>query len=88
LPLVVNGWALLYHPVFGDRYRVLRDEVRRLKSELAPEEYRQHPLVKLVAVVRRLILEVVPINPDAADFRLRGDLSAFRRAKGYCLPPR
>jgi toxin YhaV len=88
LPLVVNGWTLLYHPVFGDRYRALRDEARRLRSDLAPEDYRRHSLVKLAASVRRLVLEIVPTNPDAPDFRLRGDLGAFRRAKGYGLPLR
>ena len=87
MPLVVDGWTLLYYPIFGDRYRALRDEVRRLRSELAPDEYRQHPLVNLAARVRRLVLETVPANPDAADFRLRGNLGGFRRAKEHGLPP-
>lgn len=31
---------------------------------------------------------IVPADPDHADFRLRGDLSQFRRAKGRGLPSR
>ncbi|HEX5415903.1 MAG TPA: type II toxin-antitoxin system YhaV family toxin [Chloroflexota bacterium] len=88
MPLVVNGWTLLYHPVCGDRYRQLRAEARRLKAALSPEEFRRHPRVKLAAHVRRLILEIVPANPDAVEYRLRGDLARFRRAKGHGLPPR
>jgi toxin YhaV len=88
LPLIVNGWTLLYHPVFGNRYAELREEARRLKGRLPEAEYRAHPLVKLGAAVRRLVMETVSADPDHPDFRLSGDLSAFRRAKGHGLPPR
>ncbi len=88
MPLVVEGWTLLYHPVFGDRYRALRDEARRLKRALPEGEFVEHPLVKLVAAVHRLITVVVPADSNAPEFRLRGDLARFRRAKGHGLPPR
>ena len=88
MPLVVNGWRLLYHPIFGARYTHLRAEVKRLRRTLPDDDFRVHPLVKLVAAVRRLILEIVPDDPNAAEFRLSGDLAAFRRAKGRGLPPR
>lgn len=88
MALVVNGWTLLYHPVFGDRYAALRDEARELKKRLGPEEWRQHPVVKLAAGVRRMVMEVVLQNPLAPAFRLRGDLAAFCRASGLALPPR
>ena len=88
MPLVANGWTLLYHPLFGRRYTVLRNEARRLKRRLPPEEFRQHPLVKLVAAVHRLVTAIVPADPNAPEFRLRGDLAKFRRARGRGLPPR
>jgi toxin YhaV len=88
VPLVVNGWTLLYHPVFGARYQALRNEARRLKSQLPPAAFVQHPVVKLVAAVRRLVLETVPADPNAAEFRLRAGLARFRRARGHGLPPR
>ena len=88
MPLVAEGWTLLYHPVFGDRYRALRDEARRLKRVLPEGDFVEHPLVKLVAAVHRLITVVVPADPNAPEFRLRGDLARFRRAKGHGLPLR
>ena len=88
MPLVLNGWTLLYHPVFGRRYTELRSEARRLKRELPREQFVQHPLVRLAAVIHRLIVEIVPANPDAPEFRLRGGLARFRRARGRGLPPR
>jgi toxin YhaV len=88
VPLVVNGWTLLYHPVFGQRYAELRNEARRLKRELPPDAFAAHPLVKLVAAVRRLLVEIVPADPNAPEFWLRGELARFRRARGHGLPPR
>jgi hypothetical protein len=80
VPLVVNGWTLLYHPLFGRRYTELRNEARRLKRRLPPAEFRQHPLVKLVAAVHRLVTAIVPPDPNSPEFRLRGNLAKFRRA--------
>jgi toxin YhaV len=88
MPLVVNGWTILYGDEFGRRYTELRAEVRRLQKTLPPEEYRRHPTVKLAAGVYRLVNEIVPADPDAPDFRLGRDLSRYRRAKGSGLPPR
>ena len=88
MPLIVNGWTLLYHPVFGRRCAELREEARRFRGRLPEAEYRAHPLVKLGAAVRRLVLETIPADPDHSDFRLSGDLSAFRRTKARGWPPR
>jgi toxin YhaV len=38
--------------------------------------------------VTRLVDEIVPAEPNAAEFRLRGGLRKFRRAKGHGLPER
>ncbi len=86
--LEVNGWKLLYHPVFGDRYAQLRARARELKASLPPREFTKHPDVKLVAAVRRAILEIIPEDPNRPDFWLGADLAAFRRVKGYGLPDR
>jgi toxin YhaV len=86
--LVQNGWKLFYHPVFGDHYARLRDRARVLKKQLSDEEFRRHPDAKLVAAIRRAILEVIPNNPNRPDFWLKGNLAQFRRAKGYGLPDR
>ncbi|MCL5957968.1 MAG: type II toxin-antitoxin system YhaV family toxin [Chloroflexi bacterium] len=62
--------------------------MRKLKRELPPQEYVEHPVVRLTAAVYRLVTDIVPSDPDAREFLLRGELAKFRRAKGHGLPPR
>lgn len=85
--LEANGWKLLYHPVFGDRYAQLRARARELKASPA-SEFATHPDVKLVAAIRRAVLGIIPEDPNRPDFWLSADLAAFRRVKGYGLPDR
>ncbi len=47
-----------------------------------------HPDVKLLAAVVRIVGTIVPADPDHPDFRLSGELARFRRAKGHGLPAR
>ena len=87
-PPRINGWLVLLHPLFAQRYRALREEALRLKQAIADQDWRQHPTVKLVAALRALVLEIVPQDPNAPAFRLHVPLEHFRRAKGKGLPPR
>ncbi len=86
--LEANGWKLLYHPVFGDRYAQLRARARELKASLPAGEFSTHPDVKRVAAIRRAVLEIIPEDPNRPDFWLSADLAAFRRVKGFVLPDR
>lgn len=86
--LEVNGWKIFYHPVFGDHYNQLRARARELKETLSADEFKAHSEVKLLAAVKRAITEVVPTDPNRADFWLRDDLAKFRRVKGFGLPDR
>lgn len=89
MALVINGWTILYYPpLFGRRFAELREEARRLKKTLPEKDYGEHPKVKLAASINHLVTKVVPLNPDAPEYRLSGDLAAYRRAKGKGLPPR
>lgn len=83
-----HGWKLLYHSVFGDHYRELRERVRGLKARLPERDFREHPDAKLAAAIRRVILEIIPQDPNRADFWLRRELGHFRRVKGHGLPDR
>jgi len=83
-----HGWQVLLWPTFAERYEELRAEARRLKASLPPEQFIKHPKVKLVAAISRLVTDRIPQDPNASDYRLRGPLAAFRRAKGHGLPPR
>jgi toxin YhaV len=84
----INGWLVLLHPLFAQRYQTLREEALRLKQDLSDQEWRQHPTVKLVAALRALVLEIVPRDPNAPEFRLHAPLQHVRRATGKGLPPR
>ena len=78
---------MVFAPPFAARYEKLLSEAERLRRRLPEAEYRAHPTVKLLAAVTRLIDEI-PGDPNATDFRLRGTLRKFRRAKGRGLPDR
>ena len=82
--MVSNGWALYYHRVF----QAALDELEATVTQLArddPKGYKTHPKTKLLASVYRAVTELVPANPDAADFRLGKTLgpgnSNWRRVK-------
>lgn len=83
-----HGWKLLYHPVFGDHYLRLRARARELKEQLSPQELAAHPDVKLLAAVRRTIMDTVPEDPNRPDFWLGANLDKFRRVKRHGLPDR
>jgi toxin YhaV len=73
-----------FHPQFRRRFDAL--VAAAAKAERVGRS--DHPDVKLLAAVVRLVEMIVPADPDHPDFRLRGDLGRFRRAKGRGLPSR
>lgn len=85
---VSNGWTIYFHRVFEERYRELLARAARLKKRLPAEQYKQHPEVKLLARLNRVITETIPADPESSAFWLKGDLSKFRRTKGHGLPDR
>ena len=85
-----HGWRLYTFEPFARRLKALKAEVERLRAR-APEGYRRHPTTLLLASVYKAITEVVPSNPDHADFRVGHTLGPehahWRRIKRG-LPPR
>jgi toxin YhaV len=81
---VRHGWHLRGWPGFNAQMAKLANEVRRLAAA-DPTGYRQHPQAKLLAVVRRLIADVISTDPNAAEFQLGNTLGPqhrhWRRAK-------
>ncbi len=82
--MIANGWRLYYHRAF----KATLDELEAVVSKLAaadPTGYRSHPKTRLLASVYRAVTQLVPANPDAADFRLGKTLGAgnshWRRVK-------
>jgi toxin YhaV len=81
---VRNGWRLLAWPAIARQLEELGREVRRL-AEADPNGYKQHPQVKLLAVIRRLLLEIIPADPNGHALQLGNTLGPehrhWRRAK-------
>lgn len=87
--MLINGWKIYFlKRLFGKQRRDLQAEVRRLKTKLPPQNYRQHPKVKLYAAIMRAIKELIPAEPLAAKFALTGQLKNYRRVKKLGLPNR
>ena len=82
--MIANGWNLYYFRTF----KAALDELEAVVTKLAaqdPSGYKTHPQTKLLASVYRAITQLVPANPDAADFRLGKTLGSdnthWRRVK-------
>ena len=67
--MIANGWSLYYFRLFKATLDELEAVVNRLAAD-DPEGYKAHPKTKLLASVYRAVVQLVPANPDAADFRL------------------
>lgn len=76
--MVVNGWRLFVYPLFEQQLRRLADKVEALAAK-DPIGYREHPTAKLLATVHRYIREVIPRDPNAAEFRQGNTLGPDNR---------
>lgn len=89
LPLLRHGWEIAFQPqLFALQYEELKAEVKRLKQELDPQAFVQHPQVKLLAAVMEGIKERIVADPYASRVALRGSLRRYGRLKGLGLPDR
>lgn len=85
----INGWQIYFvRRFFGQQRQELRAEVRRLKQELSAEDYIRHPTVKLYTGVMRAIKEMIPADPYATQFTLKGSLRKYGRVKKMGIPNR
>ena len=74
----VNGWTLFTHPLFREQLENLTKRVEILSRD-RPADYHSHPSAKLLATVRRYILENIPSDPASREFRLGHALGADNR---------
>lgn len=72
------GWRLFVHRFFREQLESLTLRVERLAKQ-EPDGYESHPSAKLLATIRRLILEVIPRDPGAPEFRLGNTLGPDNR---------
>ena len=82
--MLQNGWQLFYFRLFKAALDELEADVTRLAKQ-DPRGYKAHPKTRLLASVYKSITQLVPANPDHADFRLGKTLGAeyanWRRVK-------
>lgn len=72
-PLVIGGWTMFAHPLFLSQMRGLMDEVDALRAK-DPEGYVRKNAAKRLAAIRKIILELIPADPGAPQFRQGGTL--------------
>lgn len=77
-PLVVNSWSIYAHPLFLDQLDALIAEVEARKAR-DPLTYTAKNGAKRLAAIYKLIAEVIPSDPAAAQFRQGGTLGPDRK---------
>lgn len=77
-PLVVKTWSLYAHPLFLDQLEQLIGEVEARKAR-DPATYRKKNCTKRLAAILKLVTEVIPSDPAAAQFRQGDTLGADRK---------
>jgi toxin YhaV len=76
--MIVNGWKLYVYPLFDRQLQHLEDQVEALAAT-DPTGGKERPAAKLLAAIHRLIFEIVPRDPNAAEFRQGNTLGADNR---------
>jgi toxin YhaV len=76
--VVVNGWRLYIHPPFDQQLQRLVEQVEALAAK-DPIGFRGQPAAKLLATVNRYIREIIPKDPNAAQFRQGNTLGPDNR---------
>ena len=84
----INGWTILFHPLFNDQWQQLLHQVKSLRSRLPIEDFVKHPQVKLFKALTVGIEEKIPHDPLASYFALRKPLDKYSRLKKMGLPNR
>ncbi|HXM95428.1 MAG TPA: type II toxin-antitoxin system YhaV family toxin [Candidatus Dormibacteraeota bacterium] len=76
--MVINGWRLFAHPLFTQQLERLTAQVEALAAKDVAT-YKEQPATKLLATIRRYILEIIPRAPNAAEFRQGNTLGQDNR---------
>jgi toxin YhaV len=74
----VNGWTLYLHPLFQQQLEKLTVQVEALQTK-DPAQYKEQPATKLLATINRYMREIIPRDPNAAEFRQGNTLGADNR---------
>ena len=75
---IVNGWTLYAHPLFLDQLERLTNAIERAAKK-NPTGFAASADAKLLAAMRKLMFEVIPIDPARPEFRQGGTLGQARK---------
>lgn len=84
----INGWNILFHPIFNDQWQELLSSIKNLKSQLSQQDFVRHSQVKLFKAITVAIEEKIPTDPLASHFALKNTLKKYSRVKGMGIPKR
>lgn len=76
--ITVNGWTLYAHPLFLDQLEKLTVAVEKAATK-DPKGYTSTANAKLLAAVRKLMFEAIPVDPTRPEFRQGGTLGPERK---------
>ncbi len=69
MPLIVNGWTLLFHDMMLGQIKTLADAVKRARAA-DPTGFRSNANVRVFASIAKLVLQVIPLDPGHTDHRI------------------
>jgi toxin YhaV len=76
--VIVNGWNLYAYQLFDSQLQKLEDRVEALASK-QPVQYKEQSAAKVLAAIHHLIFEIIPRDPNAAEFRQGNTLGPDNR---------
>jgi toxin YhaV len=76
--ITVNGWTLFAHPLFSAQLETLTVAVERAQTK-DPKGYTSTANAKLLAAMRKLMFEAIPVDPTRPEFRQGGTLGPNRK---------
>jgi toxin YhaV len=76
--ITVNGWTLYAHPLFLEQLEQLTKAVEKAKKKNA-KDYQKSANAKLLAAIRKLAFEDIPVDPARPEYRQGGTLGAKRK---------
>lgn len=77
-PLVVNGWTIYAHPLFLNQLDGLTAQVEKLRAT-DPAGYSKKNAAKRLAAIAKLCFDLIPQDPERAEYRQGGTLGAQHR---------
>lgn len=75
MPLIVNGWTLLFHDqLIGQLTELAAARTRAIRAD--PVGYRSNTNVRILAAIAKLVCKVIPTNPGDTAYRIGNTMGA------------